>query len=135
LAEFSGAAIASPLDKSGSASGTAASMTVACSAADATPSELVLVCSGGFYTTAATRTLADSLNNGATVTDTTNNAAASADHYCFGYATTTGNSVADSDSWTTSTSTHLTGAVGVIASFKALVGPVIPQRTLMGVGV
>lgn len=107
LGEFSGLAPSTPVDQDGVASANAISPVVATSgAADAALGELVIACaaillSGSFLTIAAAHTL----NNGASAVSTNNNSTSTVSHYNFAYGFTTGNSVADSDSFAFTAST------------------------------
>lgn len=116
ICEWSGNATSSPKDQTGSAAGTTATLTVTAGAADAASGELAICVNSAFYSTAATKTLSDSLNNG-TVTSTQNNATSTADHYCFSDAITTSNASADSNT-ASQTTNRLTGGAAVLISFK-----------------
>lgn len=129
LAEFSGAATASPLDKTGTSNGTVSPITVSASAADTNSGSLILTADSFVLSKAGTQTGADSYNNGATPTTNFNNdATSSATHYRLAWGITTGNTVADSNS-VSSTSMNLSAICGAIASFSPaavvlpLVGP------------
>jgi hypothetical protein len=122
LAEFSGTAATSPLDETGTSSGlgtNSTGTTTTSSAADIHAGELVIVATSLYYATgAATNSLFDSLNNGATANSVNNNGVSAQDHYTLGWGITTGNSSPDSDtvSWSSATAYY----ASVIASFKAL---------------
>lgn len=117
LAEFSGNASVSPLDKTGSNSGTTSSLTATTAGADAQSGELVIAANAAFYSASATKTFSLSMNNGATATAASNAATSTANHYDFGYGVTTGNSAADNQTFTFTT-TKITGVAQVVASFK-----------------
>jgi hypothetical protein len=123
LAEFSGAATTTPLDRTAGLSGGATSPIVATATlADATSGELVLASGLFLETKAATTTTAHSFNNGATTTGNLNqDATSTSQHYRFSYGITTGNSVADSDSFS-DTSMNLSVAALQLASFKLPAG-------------
>jgi hypothetical protein len=122
LAEFSGNT-ATPLDQTGSDAGAASSpLAPVCGAADAGAGELVCVAMAAQYVSAGTETFTDNLNNGMVGQVTDNASTSTANHYHFVWATTTGNSAADSDS-IAYTTVNLAGANAIIVSFK--VAPVV----------
>ena len=123
LAEFSGNATSSPLDKTGTAAGTTSTQVATAGAADTAGGELVVYATGALYSLAATKTLSNSLNNGATAHNTTNNSTSTVNHYDLGYGITTGNSAADADTFSFTTQ-RITGAVVALASFKLAPSPV-----------
>ncbi len=114
VAEFSGGII---LENTGTGSGTSSPQTVVCGSANKANGNLVLVACAPFYNAAATKTTGHSLNNGATANTTKNDGTSTANHYSFTYGITTGHSVADSDSYTFTT-TNITGNASCIASFR-----------------
>lgn len=116
LGEFSGNATSSPVDQTGSGESSVSNpFVITAAAADAAVGELFVYCWAGFYSTAATKTLATTPNN-TTAHDTTNNGSSTVDHYAFGYGITTTNSAADNASCS-ATATKLTDIEGVVASF------------------
>jgi hypothetical protein len=119
LAEFTGGATSSPLDKSGTATGTSSPLTATFGAADTASGELLLISSGDFRS--AARTPNDILtSNHATITQAgNNNGVSNASHYSFGYAlATTSNSGANTAVLTPSVTTSITGLAVVAATFK-----------------
>lgn len=117
LAEYSGNNTSSPLDQTGSATGTTSPQIATAGTFDAKVGELVLGASAVFYSrNVANVSGASTLNNGATATDTQNNSTSAPDHFDFTYGITTGNVFADSDSYAF-TATHITGVAVVLASF------------------
>ena len=118
LMEFSGITITSPLDHDMVAAGTSSPFSASGALPDVAAGELIVYCAGALYSVAATSTLAVTLNNGATATDTANSGATSTvDHYEFGYGVTTSNAVHDMTTFTLTT-TNETGAIINAASFK-----------------
>jgi prepilin-type N-terminal cleavage/methylation domain-containing protein len=117
LAEFSGGSHSSQLDRTGSGSGTSGTTTATSTLADTNSfGELILTANTIYYSVAATKTLTDVVNN--TVEVVTNNAGTSTlYHYDFSYGYATTNASADSNPFTY-TSNKITGAAGVIVSFK-----------------
>lgn len=83
-------------DNGGAASGTTSPITATAGVAAAS-GELVVSAGGALYASAATATLADTFNNGATATDTTNNATSTVNHYCFGWGVTTSKASSQTD--------------------------------------
>lgn len=133
VAEFSGNASSAPADTNGGTStpGTG-TMTAVNQAIDAQSGELDTFCAVAFYSTTTTRTLTSALNNGATATLTGNNSGASAAvFYSFGYGVPTGNSAVDAYTFTTTT-TKLTGAVAMLASFKLPPKVFVGRPTIVG---
>ena len=137
LYEFSGGATTTPLDQSGANHSTTASSPLVATAggADSALGELVLAIAICHYSSAATKTLTATLNNGATATSATNNATSIINHYGFSYGVTTGNSGADTFS-NAATTLNLTGTNVAIASFLLAAGggppPFIPQVVAVG---
>ena len=127
LFEFSGAAAISPGDQKIGGSGTASPVVATAPAVDATARELLVAVGGAFHATSRTNpALKHTLNNGVGAgTSTDNDSTTAASHYAFVYGITTSNAAADSDSMAVTT-TQLTGAVLLLASFKAL--PVLPSE-------
>ena len=121
VAEFSGAAAASPLDQTSSASsGTTSPLVVNAASADAGSGELLVSCAGVFLSIAGTlATCANTYNNGATDSGLSTAASSIRFHSSFGFGVTTGNSSADQDSFAYST-TNITGAAVIVVSFKVL---------------
>lgn len=120
FAEFSGGATSAPVDQTNAARSTVSSSpaTATNSAADVALGELLVSCGFWQLSKAGTCTTVDTYNNGATPTTNLNNDATStAFHYRFAWGTTTGNSAADQDSQTNSSSRINQGFVS-IASFK-----------------
>lgn len=128
LAEYTGAVLSSPADQSGGAAGTTSPIVATAGGADAAAGNLVVAASHAFYSAAATKTLGDTLNNGATAISSANNATSTANHYSFCYGVTTGNGGADSESFAYTTAS-ITGAVSAVCSFKAGVEPTLKSYT------
>lgn len=123
-------------DKVGGNSGTTTSPIVAtASGADTQSGDLVLAAGGVEYSTAATKTLTHTLNNGATATAAgNNNGTSTREHYAFAYGITTGNSGADTSSLALTT-TNAADSVVVVASFQAIVTSVnVSDSTITGEG-
>lgn len=74
------------------------------------------------YTAAATKTFSHVLANGATAQTLNSSATSTTTHYDFTYGITTGNTSADSDQFTFTT-TKILGVAGCAASFKVAVFP------------
>jgi hypothetical protein len=129
LAEFSGNLAASPLDQTGSASGTGSPLTGTFAAVDALSGELIVM------TGADLRSIARASNdtwtsNNATITAAgNNNGATSTNHYSNGYGVTTAKASADTAVMTLSTTNNITGLVLAAASFKVIppAGPSVQQ--------
>lgn len=116
LLEFSGAA--GTVDKSGvNVDVLSSPCAVNLSAADTQSGDLVIWSFNIVYTTAATKTFTDTLNNGQTGHVADNAGVSTIDHYHFVWAITTGNSAADQDSLAVTT-TKLSTITGVGASFN-----------------
>jgi hypothetical protein len=128
LAEFSGGATVSPLDKVGNNSGSVSPVVGACSAADVASGQLFVTCGGHALSMSASTTTADTYNNGATPTSNLNNDATSTtgNHYRFAWGATTGNSAADQTSQS-DTSSSLSSLALAVASFKAAAAAAIPD--------
>lgn len=124
LAEFSGNASSSPLDQTGSAIATSTPQTPTTGGVDAALGELVIVTGNARYTLAATKTLSNTLNNGATSNNVNNNSTSTISHYDMCWGITTGNSAADASTFAFTTS-HITAVAVVIASFKLPATPVV----------
>ena len=123
LAEFSGNATTSPVDQTGSATATSTPQTPTCGAVDAAAGELVLVTGNARYSLAATKTLSNTLNNGATSNNANNNSTSTVSHYDMCWGITTGNSAADASTFAF-TSNRISAVAVVIASFKLAASPV-----------
>lgn len=124
LGEFSGNDHSNPQDQAGGASGTTTPISGNTGVVDQAAGGLVITCSSAFYSSSSgTKTTSDSLNNGATA-HTTTNTGTSVNHYDFCWGITTSNASADSESLTVTT-THLTGCVMALGSFKMPPPPVI----------
>jgi hypothetical protein len=126
LAEFSGNATSSPLDQTGSATGTTSPITATNGAADAATGELLIM------TGADRRSLVQSpndtwtSNNGTVTAAGNNNGSSAADHYSMGYILgTTANASADTSVMTLSNTTNLTGLAVAAASFKLAGGAAV----------
>lgn len=117
LFEFSGNATSLPSDKNGGTNVTTSPVVATASAADTAAGELVVAVGAAFYSTAATKTLGFTLNNGATASDSDNDATSTVNHGCATYGVTTGNAAADTASMAFTT-TKITEAAASIASFK-----------------
>lgn len=129
LAEFSGNATSSPVDKTGGGSGIGSPVTAILSAADTATGELLIIASADFRS--AARTSSDTLtSNNATITQAgSNNALSSANHYSFGYSlATTANASPTTAIQTLSNTQSITGLIVVGATFLlAPSGPAIPD--------
>ena len=123
LDEWSGGATSGPLNQTGSASGTSSPEVCACTAADIAAGQLVIGAYALLYSTAATKTFTNTVNNGMTATVQNDATTSTVDHYNFWDGITTGNSVADQDSLAFTT-TKISGVASVIASFKLAPTPV-----------
>lgn len=119
LGEFQGnfATQASILDKNGVASGTAATETATASGDDASIGELIILAGLARYSSANTVTIQNVLNNG-TSSETNNGSTSTDNHFSFGWAIGTSRTVADTNSWSTSTATNLTASMSLVGSFK-----------------
>ncbi len=118
LAEFSGGATASPIDQTGTNHGTTTPVVVTAGGTDAASGELIIASSGSTFSKAGTTTTANSFNNGATATNLSNEDATSLmSHYRFSYGITTGNSGADTNSFS-DTSMNLSLIEACVVSFK-----------------
>jgi PKD repeat protein len=116
LAEFSGNAMASTLDQTGSASGTSTPEVVTAASVDATPGDLVVVTGVLEFTISVTNpSSTHTLNNGAGTW--TNSSQTGTAHYNFAYGVTTGNSSADSDSYSFD-ATFVNDEASVLVSFR-----------------
>jgi hypothetical protein len=124
LGEFSGGATSSPVDQTGSTGNALGNGTTTASAADTAAGELLVACLAAQLSKTGTDTTTFSFNNGATPTSNLNNDASSViDHYRFAWGITTGNSAADSNTFTHG-SMNLIGDNEIIASFLlAAAGP------------
>lgn len=129
VAEFSGAATTSPVDKVGSVGSGASPRVAVNSAADAATGELFLSTGYWLLSKAGTHTTADTYNNATPTGNLQNDATSTATHYRFAYGITTSNAAADQDSQT-SNSMNVTGGFLSVASFKlAAAGPTTYQKT------
>lgn len=117
LAEFSGGATSSPVDRKLASSSGTTPLSLTTLGADIAAGELVLGSQKDLLTKSGTVTTSHTYNNGATATANLNNDATStADHYRFSYGITTGNSAADNISMADN-SMNLSGINGTIISF------------------
>lgn len=124
LAEYSGVFLdkngAVNLDRVSSASGTSPQVATN-PAPDLVPGSLILACGANHYSIANTNTGGGhTLNNGATAVETNNSGTLSANHYGFAHGITTGNSVADTDTYGFVT-TNFDDEANVLASFEVAV--------------
>lgn len=112
VAEFSGNATSSPLDQSGSKNGSSGTQTAVNGAADALAGELFFYAVRFVTSTSVARTITNTLNNGMSNHDVNNNATSTTRHVSIGFGITTGNSAADQDAASlSSTYTNMTMAV------------------------
>lgn len=130
LAEFSGNATSSPLDKTGINKGSSSPITATFGAADTASAELIVMCGCDFRS--AARTPSDTwTSNHATITQAgNNNGVSTTGHYSFGYSlATTSNSGADTAVMTLSVTTSLTELTICAATFllAAVVPNVLPE--------
>lgn len=131
LAEFSGGATASPVDKTKTSGPTSSPSTATMASADVASGELLIASSVDGLSKAGTVTTSESFNNGATATDLGNNDATSTtDHYRFAYGFTTGNSSADANTHSDN-SMNLSQMNLVLVSFKLASLAFIPQPPLV----
>jgi hypothetical protein len=119
LSEFSGLATATPVEFSGGAAAITTPIVGTCGGTDANIGNLVVGAAAVLQSAARTNTLAHTINNGVTDTETSNAATSTVSHYDFTYGFTTSQSGADSDSFAFVT-TQLTGAALAVASLKVL---------------
>jgi len=117
LAEFSGNRTTGVEDQEGTAAGTTSPQTATTAGADTALGELVISAATSFYSMSATKTTSHTFNNGASDTETSNDATSTASHYNFAYGITTSNAAADSDAYAFTT-TNITGSAVAIQSFK-----------------
>ena len=129
LAEFSGNATTSPLDQTGSATGTSSPITATQGAVDTAVGELLLTCGSDFRSTGRAPNDTWTSNN-ATITQAgSNNGTTSTTHYSFGYSlATTSKASADTAVMTLSVTTNITGLAVASATFK-LASPQSLTRT------
>ena len=121
IAEFSGNATSSPLDQSGSKNGSSGTQTAVNAAADALAGELFFYAVRFVTSSSAARTITNTLNNGMSNNDVNNNATSTTRHASIGWAITTGNSAADQDA--ASLSSTYTNMTMVVASFLLFTTP------------
>jgi len=120
IAEFSGAATVSPVDASGVASGGpgGSPLTNNATTVDGQVGDLIVTSDIAAWSTSAARTTTATYNNGATAILASSQSGSAARFYEFAYGFTTGNSVADQDSYAVSVTTGMIGLMSMLASFK-----------------
>lgn len=118
LSEYTGnTTLAGQFVDSGNNSGSSSPLNGVCGSIDQQINLLVAVGSC-LYTTAATKTLTHTFNNGATANATSNNAVSTVDHYAYAWGViTTPNNASDSTSFAFTT-TKISGTGLAIASFQ-----------------
>jgi hypothetical protein len=117
LSEFSGLS-STPLDQSGAARTTTSPIVKTLDSADVASGELVIAIGCLYYPASASLISSHTFNNGVSPTYIHNDATSTQCHYRFAYGLTTGNSVADSDSYRDSY--DVVTSIGLaLASFKA----------------
>src|SRR5215469_3058491 len=120
LAEYSGLVVSGTVEQTAAAQGTTSPIVASPGIADTNPGNLMVACGVALHSSARTNpAFAHTFNNGATAVSTNNNGTSVASHYNFGQGFTTNNGAADSDSMAFTT-TQLTGATVVLASFKVI---------------
>lgn len=117
LLEFSGADGTVDKTSVGLTDQTTSPGVVAMTAADTQSGDLVVYSYAIAYTTAATKTFTDTLNNGQVVHKDDNAGTSTVNHYHFNWSITTGNSAADQDSLAVTT-TKLSTITATGASFN-----------------
>ena|SRR5215468_4804285 len=124
LMEFSGNATTSPLDQTGTATGTTSPITSTQSVADVQSGELLLMCGSDFRSTARSPNDTWTSNNGTVTAGGNNNGTSSVNHYSFGYILgTTSNASGDTAIMTLSVTTSITGLA--VASSSFLLPPIV----------
>lgn len=122
LAEFSGAATSSPLDKTAANNGALSPVIATALTADAAAGELVVSTSFSVLSKGQTTTSSHAYNNGATtVAASDDDSTAQSRHHRYAYGFTTGNTLGDSVTASDS-NMNLTSLDAVIASFKIAAG-------------
>lgn len=131
LMEFAGNAGTPVLDKTASASTNGSPEVATAASADVHAGDLVLAAALVQHSSARTITSAHTLNNGAAASSTNNASTSATFHYDFAHGITTGNLVADSDSYAFTTGASFVDDVVVLASFKAaILGAAARSETL-----
>lgn len=116
LCEYIATAITVDQSQTVSGNSVVSGYTMTNSAADARPCDLVTASVALRYSAAATKTIANAFNNGATANTTTNGSTSTASHYSFGWGVTNTNSAATQNAMTW-TSTQLVGFAAILATF------------------
>jgi hypothetical protein len=132
LGEFSGADTSAPRDRFSTSGGTTSPLVLNLNGTDLEVGELFCTADLWTYTMSATKTTSDTYNNVSQQANVgSNDATSTASHYRFGYAVTTGNSVADQNSATFTTTNVSTGTIAG-ASFKLPqpAAEIIPSLTM-----
>jgi hypothetical protein len=115
-AEFSGNASSSLVDQPGGANGLTSTQVATAAGADAQAGELVCAAAATVYSKAATSANSFAFNNGATASDIDDDTQTVANHCTTSYGITTGNSAADTATFTFTT-TKVTGVAVKLVSF------------------
>ena len=125
LAEFSGNMGTTPLDQTGTASGTTSPLTATFGGVDTLAGELLLHCTSEYYSSAGTKTLTLSSNRTTYVAAGTNAGTSSRYHYAFGYVAGTDSKGSADTAVLTYTTTNITGAVDIGCTLQLMTVPAI----------
>jgi hypothetical protein len=127
---FSGLDPVSPLDHATLGGPNTTTLVISLPSTDTSPGELYVCAFALEYSTAATKTTTDNLNNGMTPNVSSNDGVSTVSHYHFTWAITTSNVGNDSNSFTFTT-TKITEVTAMAASFKLAGSPPPGLRTVV----
>lgn len=119
LSEWMGNKQSSPLDQSGSATGTSSPITATAAGANTKQTDLIMMAGADRRSTARASNDTWTSNDGTVIAGGNNNGTSSTDHYSFGYIQNPTATTAQTSVMTLSITTSITGLADVNASFLA----------------